>query len=72
MVRRTREFLPPEANPYLANPVGWVRDRLGEHMWSKQRDIAESVITNRRTAVKSCHDAAAAFCSVSSPSTHTG
>ena len=42
---------------YLTDPVGWVRDKLGEFMWSKQREIAESVLRNRRTAVKSCHDA---------------
>ena len=42
---------------YVEDPVGWVRDRLGEHLWSKQRAIAESVVQNRRTAVKSCHDA---------------
>jgi len=43
-------------SPYLNNPVGWVRDRLGEHLWSKQADIARSVVDHRRTAVKSCHD----------------
>lgn len=42
---------------YRDDPVGWVRDRLGEHLWSRQRQIAESVRDNRRTAVKSCHDA---------------
>jgi hypothetical protein len=52
-----RHFRPPEPSPYLADPVGWIRDRLGEHVWSKQREIAESVRDNRRTAVKSCHNA---------------
>jgi hypothetical protein len=37
--------------------VGWVQDKLGEVFWSKQRDIAESVVANRFTGVKSCHGA---------------
>jgi hypothetical protein len=31
------------------------------HLWSKQREIARSVVTERRTAVKSCHDAGKSF-----------
>lgn len=46
---------------YGADPVGWMRDRLGVHLWSKQRDITESVVANRRTAVKSCHNAGKSF-----------
>ncbi len=52
-----RHLEPPRPNPYLGDPVGWVNDKLGEHLWSKQRTIAESVVTNRRTAVRSCHSA---------------
>lgn len=55
------QILGPRPSPYLTDPVGWVRDRLGEHLWSKQADIAESVVTHRRTAVKSCHDAGKSF-----------
>ena len=33
-----------------------MRDRLGEFLWSKQREIAESIVRNRYTAVKSSHD----------------
>lgn len=40
---------------YLADPVLWGQERLGEFYWSKQRDILRSVAVNRRTAVKSCH-----------------
>jgi hypothetical protein len=50
------DLLDPPENPYVSDPVGWVRDRLGEFMWSKQREIAESVIENRYTAVQSAHD----------------
>jgi hypothetical protein len=50
-----------EPSPYLNDPAGWVRHKLGEHLWSKQRDIAESVRGHRRTAVKSCHDSGKSF-----------
>ncbi len=56
-----QRLTPPEPNPYITNPVGWVNDQLGEHLWSKQREIADSVVTNRRTAVKSCHNAGKSF-----------
>jgi len=35
----------------------WVEHRLGKQLWSKQREIAESVRENRYTAVPSCHGA---------------
>jgi hypothetical protein len=38
-----------------------VSDRLGEFMWSKQREIAESVVVNRYTAIKSAHDTGKSF-----------
>lgn len=50
-----------EPNPYVTDPVGWARDRQGVHLWSKQREIARSVVIERRTAVKSCHDAGKSF-----------
>jgi len=40
---------------YVNDPVGWVTDQLHEHAWSKQREILESVVKNRKTAVQSCH-----------------
>jgi hypothetical protein len=52
---------PKPPSPYLTDPVKWVEDRLGEFLWSKQREIAQSVVTQRRTAVKSCHDAGKSF-----------
>jgi hypothetical protein len=56
------EKLKPQVpNPYLADPVGWVKERLGEHLWSKQREIAQSVVEHRRTAVKSAHDTGKSF-----------
>lgn len=56
-----RHFQPPKVSPYLTDPVGWVRDRLGEFLWSKQREIAQSVVDHRRTAVRSAHDIGKSF-----------
>jgi hypothetical protein len=46
----------PTPSPYASDPVGWVGNKLGEHLWSKQREIAESVVNNRYTAVHSAHE----------------
>lgn len=45
----------PDADRHRRDPAAWARERLGAHLWSKQTEIAHSVATNRRTAVKSCH-----------------
>lgn len=37
------------------DPVAWVEERLGEHVWSKQREALASVIDHKRTMVASCH-----------------
>lgn len=53
-----REFETPLAAhgvDYLYDPAGWVDYMLGEHLWSKQVAIAESVRDNRLTAVQSAH-----------------
>lgn len=55
------DLLDPPTDPYLDDPAGWVRDRLGETLWSKQREILESVRDNKRTAVRSCHEVGKSF-----------
>lgn len=45
----------PAENPHRHDPVGWVHDQIGETLWSKQVEIAESVRDHRHTAVPSCH-----------------
>jgi hypothetical protein len=40
---------------YVKDPVGWVRGKLKQFVWSKQQHILESVRDNRKTAVRSCH-----------------
>lgn len=52
-----RFFEPTPPSPFADDPVSWCQDQLGEFLWSKQREIAESVRDHRRTAVKSCHNA---------------
>lgn len=42
-------------------PAEWITERLGEHLWSKQREIVESVEAHRHTAVHSCHDSGKSF-----------
>jgi hypothetical protein len=40
---------------YGLNPVLWVKDRLGEFLWSMQKKIMYSVRDYRETSVQSCH-----------------
>ncbi len=40
---------------YENDPVGFVADGLGETLWSKQREILDSVRDHKRTAVPACH-----------------
>lgn len=37
------------------DPAAWVRDRLGEHVWSKQAQIMRAVAANKLVTVQSCH-----------------
>jgi hypothetical protein len=43
-------------------PARFSRVILGDHLWSKQREIVEAVATHRRVAVQSCHDIGKSFC----------
>jgi len=42
---------------YLNDPVAWAHDVLGKHMWTKQAEIARSLVDNTHTAVVSCNGA---------------
>lgn len=37
------------------NPVGFIEEGLGETLWSKQREIAEALVTHQRVAVPAGH-----------------
>lgn len=58
----TRSNLPPSTRRVTRDdPVGWLTERLGETIWSKQSEIARSVAVNRRTAVHSAHATGKSF-----------
>ena len=42
---------------YLTDPEAWASDVLGKTLWSKQQEIAKSVVDNTHTAVVSCNGA---------------
>jgi hypothetical protein len=50
-----RRNLTDRAARYADDPVRWVRERLGQTVWSKQGEILNSVRDHRRTAVRSGH-----------------
>jgi len=52
--RPSSTFFDKVVRRWQADPVGFIRDILGVELWSKQRQIAESVRDNERTAVRSC------------------
>jgi hypothetical protein len=49
------ERMSPKAGAATTDPVTWIEDKLGERPWSKQREIAEAVVSNRHVAVPSGH-----------------
>jgi hypothetical protein len=59
----------PENVKLALDPVRWLKEILGETVWSKQIEIFESIRDNRYTAVQSCHDTGKSF-SVSRASAH--
>lgn len=38
---------------YRKDPALWIKDVMGKELWSRQKDIAQSVVDNKRTSVKS-------------------
>ena len=37
------------------DPIGFIEDGLGETLWSKQKEILQSLVVNKRTAIPACH-----------------
>lgn len=59
-----RQAVNSEVEPfikYASDPVGFVRNGLGEHLWSRQREIAQALRDNRRVAVPSAHGVGKSF-----------
>lgn len=48
---------------YRDNPVLWAEEVLKVQLWSKQKEILMSLVTNKKTAVKSCHSIGKTFIS---------
>lgn len=46
---------------YRHDPVAWAHDRLGVHLWSKQRDAARLLVAHPRVAVRSAHGVGKSF-----------
>jgi hypothetical protein len=46
---------------WLADPVVWVTERLGEQLWSKQREIMQAVRDHRLVSVPSGHGTGKSF-----------
>jgi hypothetical protein len=51
--RKLADLDTADAEFYRGDIAAWARARLGVVLWSKQVEIAQSVTTNRRTAVRS-------------------
>lgn len=46
---------------WMNDPVAFIQERCKEFLWSKQREIAMSLVKHRRTAVHSCHETGKSF-----------
>lgn len=55
------EMASPPEQKWRKDPCAWARDRAGVELWSKQREIMESVRDNAKTAVASCHQIGKSF-----------
>lgn len=60
---RAADLVDPPQLRWRRDPVGWARERAGVELWSKQREILDSLVVNPNTAVKSCHSAGKSFLS---------
>lgn len=49
------ELAAPADARYRREPVAWAKEVAGLDLWSKQREIIESVRDHKKTCVKSCH-----------------
>lgn len=49
------DLLDPPENPYVHDPAGYVRDVLGEELWSGQAEMVENVVHHDNTVVMAAH-----------------
>jgi hypothetical protein len=50
-----------ESDKPVPHPIDWCKDKLGDYLWSKQGEILQSIIDNRKTAVPACHESSKSF-----------
>lgn len=55
------DHVDPPHMRWRRDPVAWARERAGLELWSKQREILDSVAHNANTAVKSAHSTGKSF-----------
>jgi hypothetical protein len=55
------DILFPTPDPFVNDPVTWMHDQLGHHLWQKQVEILEALRDNRMVAVQSCHGPGKSF-----------
>src|SRR4051812_7728226 len=46
---------------YANDVAGWAKERAGVHLWSRQREIADALMTHKRVAVQSAHGMGKSF-----------
>lgn len=46
---------------YLVDPVLWAEERMKVYLWSKQQEILRSLVTHKKTAVKTTHSIGKTF-----------
>jgi len=54
---KAADAIAPQSLSWRYDPVAWVEERVKGELWSKQKEILESIRDNRKTAVHSCHSA---------------
>lgn len=57
------DLVDPPQLKWRRDPVAWAQERAGLELWSKQKEILNSLVDNSNTAVKSCHSAGKSFIS---------
>ena len=58
---RRQLMIDEKKRQYVNNPAEWAWDMLGVQLWSKQREIADAVRTERRVAVAAGHGVGKSF-----------
>jgi hypothetical protein len=57
----TLRRLYPAPDPHGDDPAGWMHDKLGRCLWSKQVEILEAIRDHRMVGVQSCHGPGKSF-----------